>query len=258
MSTLQLEDTLIVSKLVKVLLLACAFSILGCSMPDQMSSSTQSSGGSSIPSAGSGMPGTESSGTPPGSGSAIPGDQDTSLPTGGDPSAEVGDVQGGNGDDIGNAGVNTPGDALENSDGDMGTLDSTDAQLDKSLDEFDGLFEGTTQNSNVDILDPMGLDPATSGSNEPLFEELGGNAAFEAVADSSPNSASSSDENGQQESEGIRGVSAASQTIPEDIGDGRGDNVIERQIRQAAMQETDPILRGQLWDEYRRMKGQKE
>ena len=44
---------------------------------------------------------------------------------------------------------------------------------------------------------------------------------------------------------------------PEDIGDGQGDNIVLRQIRDAAMQESDPTLREKLWDEYRRIKNGK-
>jgi hypothetical protein len=43
--------------------------------------------------------------------------------------------------------------------------------------------------------------------------------------------------------------------IPEDIGDGRNDDIVLRQIRDAAMNETDPVLRERLWDEYRRIRG---
>ena len=42
--------------------------------------------------------------------------------------------------------------------------------------------------------------------------------------------------------------------IPEDIGDGRNDDIVLRQIREAAMNERDPVLREKLWDEYRRIK----
>lgn len=41
-------------------------------------------------------------------------------------------------------------------------------------------------------------------------------------------------------------------SIPEDIPDGSDDDVIARQIREAAEKETDPELRKKLWDEYRR------
>jgi hypothetical protein len=43
--------------------------------------------------------------------------------------------------------------------------------------------------------------------------------------------------------------------IPGDIADARDDDIIARQLREAAMQETDPTLKEALWDEYRRYKG---
>jgi hypothetical protein len=43
--------------------------------------------------------------------------------------------------------------------------------------------------------------------------------------------------------------------VPEDIGDGRNDDIVLRQIREAAMNERDPVLRERLWDEYRRIRG---
>jgi hypothetical protein len=42
--------------------------------------------------------------------------------------------------------------------------------------------------------------------------------------------------------------------IPADIPDGRDDDIVARQIREAAMKETDPELRAALWEEYRRYK----
>jgi hypothetical protein len=44
------------------------------------------------------------------------------------------------------------------------------------------------------------------------------------------------------------------QPIPDDIDDGQGDDIVLRQIRDAATQESDPVLRERLWDEYRRIK----
>ncbi len=43
--------------------------------------------------------------------------------------------------------------------------------------------------------------------------------------------------------------------IPDDIPSGRDDDVVARQIREAAMNEPDPELREALWDEYRRYTG---
>ena len=42
---------------------------------------------------------------------------------------------------------------------------------------------------------------------------------------------------------------------PDDIPDARDDDIIARQLREAAMAETDPELREALWEEYRRYKG---
>ena len=42
--------------------------------------------------------------------------------------------------------------------------------------------------------------------------------------------------------------------IPADIPDGSDDDVVARQLREAAMKETDPVLRDKLWDEYRKYK----
>jgi hypothetical protein len=47
----------------------------------------------------------------------------------------------------------------------------------------------------------------------------------------------------------------ATYTPPPDVGDGRDDDVVARQIREAAMKEEDPAIREKLWDEYRRYKG---
>lgn len=47
----------------------------------------------------------------------------------------------------------------------------------------------------------------------------------------------------------------ASANVPEDIPDAKDDDIIARQLREAAMQESDPELREKLWEEYRRYKG---
>ena len=40
--------------------------------------------------------------------------------------------------------------------------------------------------------------------------------------------------------------------VPPDVADARDDDVVCRQLREAAMQEADAALREKLWDEYRR------
>lgn len=48
---------------------------------------------------------------------------------------------------------------------------------------------------------------------------------------------------------------ATKNNVPDDIPDARDDDIIARQLREAAMNETDPELREKLWEEYRRYKG---
>lgn len=44
--------------------------------------------------------------------------------------------------------------------------------------------------------------------------------------------------------------------VPADIPDGRDDDIVARQLREAAQMEKDPALREKLWDEYRKYKNQ--
>ncbi len=42
--------------------------------------------------------------------------------------------------------------------------------------------------------------------------------------------------------------------VPPDVGDGHDDDIVARQLREAAIAEQDPALREKLWDEYRAYK----
>ena len=57
---------------------------------------------------------------------------------------------------------------------------------------------------------------------------------------------------GRQGGGGIGGSGRGSgpSTTPRDVPDGRDDDVIARQIREAAEKETDPELKEKLWKEY--------
>jgi len=45
---------------------------------------------------------------------------------------------------------------------------------------------------------------------------------------------------------------------PDDVGDGSDDDIVARQLREAAESETDPELREKLWDEYRAYKNRNQ
>lgn len=48
---------------------------------------------------------------------------------------------------------------------------------------------------------------------------------------------------------------AAKYPPPNDIPNGNDDDVVARQLREAAMREPDPAVREKLWEEYRKYKG---
>jgi hypothetical protein len=43
-------------------------------------------------------------------------------------------------------------------------------------------------------------------------------------------------------------------SVPSGIPDGHDDDIVARQLREAAMKEIDPELREKLWQEYKRYK----
>ena len=51
------------------------------------------------------------------------------------------------------------------------------------------------------------------------------------------------------------GQNPAIYEAPEDIPSGNDDDVVARQLREAAMREPDPVIRERLWNEYRKYKG---
>ena len=222
----------------------------GCTLPEQMSSSSGggsagggSAGGSSGGSAGGGSSGGGSSGGSSGDGSSGGGSSGGGSSGGG--SSGGGSSSGGGG----------------------ASIDDLDAQLDTSLDDFDSRVGGSGDSSNIDVLDPMGGGGSTYDSSQAVYEELdsGGDSVAERAEQGPGGESSDGGASGESSGEstgggagkgGPGGASGAATPLPDDIGDGQGDNIVERQIREAAMRESDPVLREKLWDEYRRVKGQ--
>ena len=201
----------------------------GCTLPEQMSSS--SGGGSS----GGGSSGGGSSG---------------------------GGSSGGGSSGGGSSGGGSSGGGSSSGGGGV-SIDDLDAELDTSLDDFDSRVGGSGDSSNIDVLDPMGGGGSTYDSSQAVYEELdsGGDSVAERAeqgpgGESSDGGASGESSGGGTGKGGPGGASGAATPLPDDIGDGQGDNIVERQIREAAMRESDPVLREKLWDEYRRVKGQ--
>ncbi|MDC0088900.1 hypothetical protein OAI12_02745 [Porticoccaceae bacterium] len=145
------------------------------------------------------------------------------------------------------------------------SIEGLDEALDASLDNFDDsvLGGGSSGTGDIDILSPTGSSGGVD-SDEPLFEEGG-----EGASDSSAAIEQRAAEGAPPGADGAAGAAGANQAgasqapedgeiipLPDDIDDGQGDDIVLRQIRDAATKERDPVLREKLWDEYRRIKNQ--
>ena len=73
---------------------------------------------------------------------------------------------------------------------------------------------------------------------------------------SSPTESGDSDLESREIEEGSKDRGAHSAPPPADIPSGDDDDVVARQLREAAQKERDPVLRDKLWDEYRKYKKQ--
>jgi hypothetical protein len=164
------------------------------------------------------------------------------------------------------------GEDLPGPDGAEG-VEGLDAQFDEALEEFDESVLGqgsAAEEEGIDILNPMGGGSSGLESNEPIFEEgdlgeaegTGEDAEFaERASEGAAGEMTGSQTEGQQNSSSSSGGKGEGNEdiipIPDDIGDGRNDDIVLRQIRDAAMKEQDPVLREKLWDEYRRIRDQR-
>ena len=146
------------------------------------------------------------------------------------------------------------------------------AELNASLGRFDGAMlgerdrvqasaestgSGASQAETASILEPGGGqgEEDTEGSYGSVREgpapQQGKEGGASTANDSSSGSGMSTVGGGKGR-EGEYTHTAATNTPPPDIPDGSDDDVVARQIREAAMKEKDPELREKLWDEYRK------
>jgi hypothetical protein len=96
---------------------------------------------------------------------------------------------------------------------------------------------------------------AETGSNDPSSGGGGpnGTSAGGRAGSDSENGASPPDDSAGGRMPSVRGPMPSQNTrvVPEDIPNGQDDDVVARQIREAAMNEPDDALREKLWQEYR-------
>mgnify|MGYP003666490090 FL=1 len=152
-----------------------------------------------------------------------------------------------------------PGGALS-TDEEIAVLDQ---QLDASMAEFDGMIMDARAAAAEREQDSDG-EGAPANAGGPLFEEAditeelgGGPTGRPGDEEANGPDGASEPPSGQATTYGgdgtIIGRSGGS-PVPANIPDGHDDDIVARQIREAAMKEQDPVLREKLWDEYRKYK----
>ncbi len=128
-----------------------------------------------------------------------------------------------------------------------------DEQLRRGYEVFDGLILGERERAQREI------------ERQPGSQSGGGDiaAAGGIGSPSSPPQTLPSGNGDQQSGVPVGSFPSSSSSSqpaesfppPEDIPSGRDDDVVARQLREAAMREPDPELREALWDEYRKYTG---
>ena len=225
--------------------------------------SSQSSSPSPSPSSNtSASPSSDSQSSPPSSTASSPPSQ---APSG----SETGETQDQSAGAAGGTSANAQNDEFNGDE--IGALDQ---QLDESFAEFDGMIlEQQASATTLGVpFDEQSGDSGTDGAagDGALFEEgdlyeglpgYGENPDDEDAANgnggnSTTENASTEKNSATQTASSGGGAGSGSGAVPADISNGSDDDIVARQIREAAMKEKDPVLREKLWDEYRKYKNQ--
>jgi len=101
-----------------------------------------------------------------------------------------------------------------------------------------------------------GLDHGGTGESTASANMKGTNSPVEAQttpAEATDKQPPPGNKSAQKQTRGKR--LPGSGKLPDDIPPVDNDSVLEEQIRQAAINETDPVIKAKLWNEYRRYKG---
>lgn len=224
-----------------------------------------------------GLPGEPGSASPAGSSSGDSSDGDSDgdgLPDGGafpEGSSPGEGYPSGSASTGGSESAGASGSAFPGGDGSGGVLSSEeqvavlDGELDSSIAVFDGMIldeRGVIR--GVEDANPEQL-PGGGGVDEPLFEEgdLTEESGQEAAVPPAPSGGTVAGEGDSQQGSQTRSGSSSGPVVetaradggvPPDLIDGSDDDIVARQIREAAMKETDPVLKEKLWEEYRKYK----
>ena len=144
-------------------------------------------------------------------------------------------------------GPNTDGAQDSAAAGDDDTTDGADQALAEALEGLDGeILAERAVLRETEAASKRGDNGSSPGQTSAADTTMDNNST---VASSSASTATRGRVN-TPPAPPKRGDSAAATNLP----DAKDDDIIARQLREAAMQETDPELKEKLWDEYRRYK----
>jgi len=102
--------------------------------------------------------------------------------------------------------------------------------------------------------DGSGDGDASGNTNGEADGQSGSNSGGAAGSTDKTGTTGGQPEGGPVDSSEGSGDTGSDSKQPEDVGDGSDDDVVARQLREAAEKETDPELKAKLWEEYRRYK----
>ncbi|MCP3953345.1 MAG: hypothetical protein GY697_14175, partial [Desulfobacterales bacterium] len=134
------------------------------------------------------------------------------------------------------------------------TLGEFDEQLLQEQDRVKAQTPRTETGGGFSSSGSANTEGSSEQSSETASDEKQGN---QNEGESTQNQTADSEEGQNTHSQtGTQGktMPGSGPDIPEDIPDGSDDDVVARQLREAAEKETDPALREKLWEEYRRYK----
>jgi len=161
----------------------------------------------------------------------------------------------GSGSDMAGEGASRPG-AISDAE-EMATLNR---ELDQALERFDGtLLDERGTIAEQENVDSGGLPVGEGGGEEATSAGSVGSVSGSGTLETASGGSTDSGAGGAptfpgSQRQGDYRHTAPADSIPPDIPDGSDDDVVARQIREAAMAEADPELREKLWEEYRKYK----
>lgn len=178
--------------------------------------------------------------------------------------ADSGSSGGASGNEAGGPPAGTPGTraegGMEGIAGANGTLTTAeqvailDGQLEQSTSDFDALILEEQQRQR-ELERERASRSAQREQPEPAGPGTGGRSPYQDDVAMGGGGSTGGGMGGASQGGGAPPDNPAIYKPPEDIPDGRDDDVVARQLREAAMREPDPEVRERLWNEYRKYKG---